>query len=293
MKKQLVGLTVACALATPAYALIEGDVDPDTSASPFAGVGAFVTSSGLFSGMLIGDGYVLTAAHVVNGRSIDSLSFKVNDGSGLSYSAAEVFVFDGYNGTKAGSDGVWHDDLAVVRLAEPVSGVPFYDLYSGALKVSSLLSKGSQLTFVGYGVGGDGVNGATIAANSSVKRVGSNIVDKLYGDDDGGSFDEVFRYTFDKNGLPDEAHLGGGDSGGAAFINDNGVWKIAGILTFVGSSDGKNLDKYGAFGGGTIVAPYIDWINSVMYPVPEPETYAMMLAGLGLVGFAARRRAKA
>jgi len=28
-------------------------------------------------------------------------------------------------------------------------------------------------------------------------------------------------------------------------------------------------------------------------PVPEPETYAMLLAGLGLVGFAARRRARA
>ena len=28
-------------------------------------------------------------------------------------------------------------------------------------------------------------------------------------------------------------------------------------------------------------------------PVPEPETYAMMLAGLGLLGFAARRKAKA
>jgi len=25
-------------------------------------------------------------------------------------------------------------------------------------------------------------------------------------------------------------------------------------------------------------------------PVPEPETYAMLLAGLGLVGFAARRK---
>jgi len=25
-------------------------------------------------------------------------------------------------------------------------------------------------------------------------------------------------------------------------------------------------------------------------PIPEPETYAMMLAGLGLMGFVARRR---
>ena len=28
-------------------------------------------------------------------------------------------------------------------------------------------------------------------------------------------------------------------------------------------------------------------------PVPEPETWAMMLTGLGLLGFAARRRSKA
>ena len=33
--------------------------------------------------------------------------------------------------------------------------------------------------------------------------------------------------------------------------------------------------------------------NTQINPVPEPETYAMMLAGLGLLGFAARRKAKA
>jgi hypothetical protein len=35
----------------------------------------------------------------------------------------------------------------------------------------------------------------------------------------------------------------------------------------------------GSFGGAIMLAP-----------VPEPETYGMMLAGLGLVGFLARRR---
>ena len=34
-------------------------------------------------------------------------------------------------------------------------------------------------------------------------------------------------------------------------------------------------------------------IASVANPVPEPETYAMMLAGLGVVGFMARRRRRA
>jgi hypothetical protein len=34
----------------------------------------------------------------------------------------------------------------------------------------------------------------------------------------------------------------------------------------------------------------VDGVSAVAAPVPEPETYALMLAGLGLVGFAARRR---
>lgn len=32
------------------------------------------------------------------------------------------------------------------------------------------------------------------------------------------------------------------------------------------------------------------YANIALAPVPEPETYAMMLAGLGMLGFAARRR---
>jgi hypothetical protein len=42
----------------------------------------------------------------------------------------------------------------------------------------------------------------------------------------------------------------------------------------------------------TSYGPIIDdvKVSFVSAPVPEPETYALMLAGLGLVGFAARRR---
>lgn len=41
----------------------------------------------------------------------------------------------------------------------------------------------------------------------------------------------------------------------------------------------------------TLYGPVIDdvKVSFVSAPVPEPETYALMLAGLGLVGFAARR----
>ena len=47
------------------------------------------------------------------------------------------------------------------------------------------------------------------------------------------------------------------------------------VLTVMGSSNG------GSYGGT---------FNLNLAPVPEPETYGMMLAGLGVLGFLARRR---
>jgi hypothetical protein len=38
--------------------------------------------------------------------------------------------------------------------------------------------------------------------------------------------------------------------------------------------------------------PVSQSITAVAAPVPEPETYAMMMAGLGMMGFIARRRRK-
>jgi hypothetical protein len=46
-----------------------------------------------------------------------------------------------------------------------------------------------------------------------------------------------------------------------------------------GGQTGYYNDNHGAFTASVTLAP-----------VPEPETHAMMLAGIGLLGFAARRR---
>jgi len=293
-------LTASLALfvSLPAHAIVGGLTDANLAASPWAGVGAVSVNGGTFSGALIGSRYVLTAAHVVGGASPDKVSFVLNTEAGSqAYAAESITVFQGFTGTTPGADGIWHDDLALIRLAVPVAAsVPVYGLYGGPLA-------SRIVTLVGYGGGGDGVNGVTSGANAAVKRVGQNKVDGLLADDDGGSTQEVFLFDFDGADAtsnvygPDaaanltlgqtlEAQFAGGDSGSPVFVNDNGVWKIAGIAAFNGSTTalpGSNV-LFGAIGGGTVVASYIPWVETAMAPVPEPHAWLMLLAGLGMIG---------
>ena len=56
----------------------------------------------------------------------------------------------------------------------------------------------------------------------------------------------------------------------------------------IGAAGSSQL-KFAAAGASDALGGSLDAV-SVVRAVPEPETYAMMLAGLGLVGFLARRR---
>lgn len=68
--------------------------------------------------------------------------------------------------------------------------------------------------------------------------------------------------AFDQNGGPNQAYLSSGDSSGAVFIQDNGVWKLAGInygiqgpfgLTPTDSFYGAIFDESGLYVGGSLM----------------------------------------
>jgi secreted trypsin-like serine protease len=292
MHLALAGLALLA--STGAQAIVGGSgVDSNTLLSPWAGVGSISIDGGTYSGALVSDRYVLTAAHVVSDRAPGSIQFNLNvDSSTMQTFAAEaVFVYSGYTGTAAGTDGVWHDDLALVRLAAPVqSGIPSYDL------ASDPLLSGDIITLVGYGAGGDGTNGVTTSADPNVKRVGQNVVNRLLTDDDAPySASEVFMFDFDgptgkgmwgvgSLGADVEASFAGGDSGAPVFVQRDGTWLLAGIAAF------NSGVTFGTVGGGTVVAPYQAWIQGQISAVPEADTRALLLAGLACVGFAAAGR---
>ena len=83
----------------------------------------------------------------------------------------------------------------------------------------------------------------------------------------------------------------GNNIGGKAdFANDGGIGDSLGIWMFYETvASGSTTTKVKQLDLANFATLSADG-GLLITPVPEPETYALMLAGLGLVGFMARRR---
>lgn len=274
-------------------------VDANTTSSYFSGVGSVqvVSRRGTYigTGSVLTDtdtnsSYVLTAGHVldINGDGkfsskdgVTSITFYLNYGSDLSHAYTvsgtamytSVSVNPNYSGFNKPSV---NDDLAVIRFSGSMpDGVRSYSIYSGDITHH-------VITMVGYGRSGNGDVGYTTNASWSIKRVGQNVVDNFYGQDDAGQLaaNEVFRYDFDgptsstnyfgDNGSANdgltlgndvEATIGGGDSGGPSFVWIDGVAYVAGVNTF---SQGVIAPRFGSLGGGIVIGPYVNWLQSLV-----------------------------
>jgi hypothetical protein len=91
----------------------------------------------------------------------------------------------------------------------------------------------------------------------------------------GGGPTGAFEFRFDLTG-PQQARLTANET--VSFTAT-----FADAVTFNGNEFALHVQNIGEENGGSAW-----YVNSS--PVPEPETYAMMLAGLGMIGFLGRRR---
>lgn len=217
------------------------------------------------------------------------------------------------------------NDIVILELAEAIPGyAEIYDLF-----LSPGLT-GQQFNVVGNGARSNVGGAIGANQGTGVMRQGENIFDFAWGDagfggfftdgdfwgtadyqlsyvsdfdsglaanDVGGGLDGFFPTNFAQLGVGAlEVSVAGGDSGGPSFIDG----KVAAVTSYGAKFgvpdtdvDGPLNSSWGEMNGFVPVYIHGNWIASIIDPqavIPEPATWAMMIGGFGLVGFAARRR---
>lgn len=174
-----------------------------------------------------------------------------------------------------------NDDLALLRLSAPVTDMISYP------SLGSELRMGDEVVLVGFGRSGFGDLGYRTASGLVDRRFGSNVIDLLSPDDDGGQSLELYRYDFDDpltlgeggslgNGI--ETMIGPGDSGGPALRLASDGWNLVGINTFTQGRGGR----FGDTGGGVVLSPYEGWIQDVT-GIPEPSSGLLIVLAALLI----------
>lgn len=282
------------------------------------------------AGHCVSDGYgtkgpARVRAYFTDNPDPDFIRFNAADNfnaapGAVAIDVSRIYVNPGYTG-----EVIDQNDIAVLRLAEAAPDyAKVYSLYTNGDLT------GEQFNVAGNGRRSDvgGAIGANLGTGRM--RQGDNIYDYTWGDSAFGGFftdivdgenffgtaqiDYSFISDFDNGriandtacqiafavaGVTDfcqqgvgalEVGIAGGDSGGPGFVDG----KLASInsygLTFGsawGDVDNALNSSFGEFSGYVPIYIHEKWIGGV---VPEPATWAMMIAGFGLVGAAVRRR---
>lgn len=186
---------------------------------------------GSYLATIIGPQYLITAQHFGTQGS----TFVHN---GIFNGSADVV----YNIDMAANGGLGFWDIAGtdLRVLKVQELFPYYaPLYTGPLEVG--------LTLVTHGLGGargtevlvgSTVHGWEHTSPDGVARWGSNTVSGIYS----SVLGDLITANFSAAGTAEEASLSVGDSGGGLFVNDGGVWKLAGVNYSVdGRFDTNNI----------------------------------------------------
>jgi hypothetical protein len=215
-------------------------------------------------GVLIAPQWVVTAAHAVSWQhALDTVVV-----GGKPRAVREVVIHPGYKAPPqamvdaALASGDWEaffafmetsDDLALIRLAEPVRDVVPAPIHRSA-------EPGNLVRIIGQGATGPGSTGHSLhGPNRTALRHGYNEL----------AFSEGrwlgYRFDAPPDAHPLEASTGSGDSGGPILVAVGDEWEVAGITAWKrGVVIGTEVrpGSYGETSYGVRLAHYAGWIET-------------------------------
>ena len=241
----------------------------DTSLNTTAPSGALANSGwqwqgdwGSFSGTMIGPHHFITVGHA-GGIVGQAFSF-----GGLSYTTTRVFDDP-------------ETDLSIweVREAFPTSAA-LYRLVNENGRSFVAFGRGYTRGTEVRDPGTNTLRGWLYGGSPGTRRWGQNTVATAV--NLGPGLGEMLYSTFDASGGTNECHLATYDSGGAIFIKDGSIWKLAGIAYAVSayfSTTGTDsgflaavFDLRGLYYGSTGSWTYFD-PNPAVNPAPIPSGF--------------------
>jgi hypothetical protein len=138
----------------------------------------------------------------------------------------DVFLFNGLPYHPVAAFKTFNSDLTIWQVRETFpSYAPLYSLSDETNQHLVVFGRGTQRGAPVI-VGGQ-TNGWFWGAADGVQRWGENDVAAIT--NLGVGVGDMLRMVFDGHGGPNECHISDGDSGGGVFIQEDGVWKLAGI----------------------------------------------------------------
>lgn len=310
----LTGILYLAAIGTArAVVVATGDGTQNTTAPSddfgFANVGrVYNTADGFYnSGVYLGNGWVLTAYHVVRNTSLTGFQF--NDVVFHDPVLGDVtFAVNPATAVRLQNSDSSFTDLALFQLTTAptfLSAIPI---------ATSLPSNGSTVTMAGNGVNRQSgltswnVNGSNVwtettppgtfsgykeTQGSQTLRWGTNTIDSQNTTVSltiGTSTVNVTAFTTDFDNTTDQAQAAAGDSGGGVFYKNGSTWELAGIIDATAAFTNQP-DFTAVFGDETFSASLPTYEAQIAAIIPEPGSLSLGVVGLAsLVGFWRKRK---
>ncbi|MBA8683060.1 trypsin-like serine protease [Stenotrophomonas tumulicola] len=253
--------------STASAIVIRDDVDDSEYRVPASEFPALVDMPGEGHGVLIAPQWVITAAHTIPLHS--KLTRITVDGKPRD--VERVVVHAGYKALpqelidQAMASGeamlivvflASTDDIALVKLAEPVMDIAPVALYEGSVQ------PGQIIKIIGKGATGNGATGYSLGGpnRTELRRAYNEVT---------SSYDRWFCYRFDEPSaaLPLEGALANGDSGSPVLVEVGNEWLLSGVASWKVVEGHVLTAKYGRYGQvacNVRLSHYADWIESVM-----------------------------